>query len=149
MPGNSVERVAVSVRRIDCSQTAKTMRGVRTQAAPMPAGHYEQAVVHAGLVFVSGQLPVDPVTRQPERGPVEAQTLRALDNVKAIVQASGSDLSRVLKVTVYVTDVSLWGRVNEAYASFFGDHRPARVVVPVPELHDGVLVEIDAVAAVG
>jgi len=124
------------------------MRHVRTESAPMPAGHYSQAVVYGGLVFVSGQLPVDPVSREPETGPVEAQTLRALENVKAIVEASGSDLSRVLKVTVYIADVALWSRVNSVYADFFGDHRPARVVVPVPELHHGVLVEIDAVAAV-
>jgi 2-iminobutanoate/2-iminopropanoate deaminase len=124
------------------------MHSIHTDAAPRPAGHYAQAVVHGGLVFVSGQLPVDPVSREPVHGPVEEQTRRALANVEAILREAGSDLSRVLRTTVYVADIALWGRVNAAYAEVFGDHRPARAVVPVPELHHGVLVEVDAVAFV-
>lgn len=124
------------------------MHSIHTDAAPRPAGHYAQAVVHGGLVFVSGQLPVDPTTREPVLGPVEEQTRRALANVEAILREAGSDLSRVLRTTVYVADIALWGRVNAAYAEVFGDHRPARAVVPVPELHHGVLVEVEAVAFV-
>ena len=124
------------------------MQAIHTDQAPRPAGHYAQAIVHEGMVFVSGQLPIDPATGRPVPGEVEEQTRRTLANVEAILRASGSDLSRILKMTVYVADVALWGRVNAICAEILGDHRPARVVVPVPELHHGVLVEIDAMAVV-
>ena len=125
------------------------MKIVETPRAPLPAGHYSQAVVYGGLVFVAGQLPhdVDSPGRPP--GEVEEQTERALRNVEAILEAAGSGLDRLLSVTVYVTDVSLWPRVNAAYARVLGTHRPARAVVPVKELHHGYLVEVQAVAALG
>lgn len=123
------------------------MKTIETPRAPQPAGHYSQAVVHGGLVFVAGQLPHD--VTNPGRPPGEAdeQTERALRNVEEILEASGSGLDRLLSVTVYVADVSLWPRVNAAYARILGPHRPARAVVPVKELHHGYLVEIQAVAA--
>jgi 2-iminobutanoate/2-iminopropanoate deaminase len=120
---------------------------VHTPEAPQPAGHYAQAIVHNGLVYVSGQLPIDPRTGERNLGSVEEQTERALRNVAAILQAAGSDPSRVLKTTVYVSDIGLWGRINAVYAAFFGEHRPARAVVPTRELHYGLLVEIEAIAA--
>ena len=120
---------------------------VHTQDAPTPAGHYSQAVVHNGLVFVAGQLAVDPRTGEKRLGSVEEQTEQALMNVGAILKAAGSDLSRVLKMTVYISDIGLWGRVNEVYARVLGGHRPARAVIPTKELHHGFLIEIDAVAA--
>jgi len=122
------------------------MRIVSTPEAPVPCGHYAQAVVHAGLVYVSGQLPIDPRAAEPRIGSVEEQTEQALRNVGAILEAAGSSLDRVLKTTVYVADIRLWGRVNAVYARVFGPHRPARAVVPVRELHYGYLVEIEAVA---
>ena len=123
-------------------------RSVLTSAAPQPAGHYSQAIVHGGLVFVAGQLPIDPATGRVLAGEtVEAQTERALANLGAILEAAGSDLEHVLRVTVYIADVSLWPRVNAAYAAWFGAHRPARTVVPTGALHHCVLVEVDAVAA--
>lgn len=123
------------------------MKIVETPQAPRPAGHYSQAVVHGGLVFVAGQLPHD--VASPGRAPGDAgeQTVRALGNVEAILLAAGSGLDRLLSVTVYVTDVGLWPMVNAAYARVLGPHRPARAVVPVKELHHGYLVEIQAVAA--
>ena len=124
------------------------MRTVETPHAPHPAGHYSQAVVHGGLVFVSGQLPHDVERPGGTPGDVEEQTERALRNVEAILEAAGSGLDRLLSVTVYVSDVSLWPRVNAAYARVLGAHRPARAVVPVKELHHGYLVEVQAVAAV-
>lgn len=136
------------VRSIRAHKAPNGMHPIATDHAPAPAGHYSQAVVHDGLVFVSGQLPVNPATREPVHGSVEDQTRRALQNVEAILLAAGSSRGQVLKTTVYVSDIELWGRVNTEYAEFFGDHRPARAVVPVPELHHGVLVEIEAVAAV-
>lgn len=120
---------------------------VHTQDAPTPAGHYSQAVVFNGLVFVAGQLAVEPRTGEKVLGSVEEQTEQALKNVGAILKAAGSDLSRVLKMTVYISDIGLWGRVNEVYARVMGEHRPARAVIPTRELHHGFLIEIDAVAA--
>lgn len=120
---------------------------VETPAAPIPAGHYSQALVYQGVVYVAGQLPIDPVTGSRELGSIEAQTEQVLRNLAAIVEAAGSDLSRVLRTTVYLTDIGLWSRVNEVYQRAFGAHRPARTVVPVPTLHHGFLIEIDAIAA--
>ena len=120
---------------------------VHTQDAPTPAGHYSQAVVYNGLVFVAGQLAIDPQTGEKRLSSVEEQTEQALRNVAAILKAAGSDLSRVLKMTVYISDIGLWGRVNEVYARVLGGHRPARAVIPTGALHYGFLIEIEAVAA--
>jgi 2-iminobutanoate/2-iminopropanoate deaminase len=125
------------------------MKMISTPDAPAPAGHYSQAVVHGDLVFVSGQLAVDAATGRKSVGTIEEQTKIALENVAAILRAAGSDIDRVLKTTVYISDIELWGRVNEVYAEFFGDHRPARAVVPTRDLHFGFKVEIEAVATVG
>ncbi len=112
-----------------------------------PAGHYSPAVVHNGLVYISGQLPIDPVTGQHETGDIAAQTLQVLHNLKRILEAAGSTLELVLQVTVYTSDVSQWGEINRVYAEFFGSHRPARAVVPTTPLHYGFLIEISAIAA--
>lgn len=127
------------------------MERVETVGAPAPAGHYSQGIVHGGLVYVAGQLPIDPaVGRDPSRPPgaVGEQTERALRNVQAILEAAGSGLDRLLQVTIYVSDMAHWGEVNEAYARVLGAHRPARAVVPVGELHHGYGVEIQAIGAV-
>ncbi|HEX5706303.1 MAG TPA: Rid family detoxifying hydrolase [Pyrinomonadaceae bacterium] len=123
------------------------IRNVNTPDAPRPGGHYSQAVVYNGLVFVAGQLSIDPHTGEKLLGSIEEQTEQCLRNLSAILKAAGSDLSRVLKTTVYVSDINLWGAVNEVYARVFGPHRPARAVVPTGELHYGFLVEIEAIAA--
>ena len=122
------------------------METILTENAPAPGGHYSQAVVHAGLVYVSGTLPLDPISGQPVTGEIEAQAERALENLKAVLEAAGSGLDCVLKVTVYVSDMALWGRVNAVYARYFGEHKPARTVAPVNALHYGCLVEMDAIA---
>ena len=124
------------------------MRSISTSDAPKPAGHYSQAVVHGGMVYVAGQLPLDPATGALVPGDISVQTERTLRNVEAVLEASGSDLDRLVAVTIYVTDVSLWPKVNEAYAKVLGDHRPARAVVPVLPLRHGALIEIQAIAAV-
>ncbi len=124
------------------------MNAIATPHAPAPAGHYSQAMVHHGIVYVSGQLAIDPATGEKRLGAIEEQTGQALRNVAAILEAAGSDLEHVLKTTVYVADIGLWPRVNAVYAAFFGEHRPARAVVPTQALHYGFLVEIEAVAAV-
>ena len=123
------------------------IRKIETADAPMPGGHYSQAVVHNGLVFVSGQLSIDPHTYEKKLGSIEEQTEQALKNVAEILKAANSDLNRVLKMTVYVADIDLWTAVNKVYAQFMGENRPARAVVPTGKLHYGFLVEIEAIAA--
>lgn len=123
------------------------MNIVQTDQAPPPGGHYSQAVTHAGLVFVSGQLPIHPDGAH-ETGDIEAQTRCALHNLAAILEAANSGFDLVLKATVYITDIALWPRVNTVYAEVFGAARPARAVVPTRDLHHGFLVEVEAVAAV-
>ena len=126
------------------------MKFIATDTAPTPAGHYSQAVVHGGLVYVSGQLPLDPETRTMRAGAsVTEQTQQVLANLTAVLRAAGSDLDRVVKVTIYVSDVAHWGEVNAAYAEVFGEHRPARAIVPSRELNHGALLELEAIAAVG
>lgn len=122
------------------------MTPIYTEQAPKPGGHYSQAIVHGDLVFVAGQLAIDPAGNK-NTGPIEEQTLQALQNLRAILLAAGSDIDHVLKITVFVADISLWGKVNQVYSEFFGDHRPARSIVPTKELNYGFQVEIEAIAA--
>ena len=124
------------------------MEKVLTQNAPQPAGHYSQAVIHNGIVYVAGQLPIDPETGERRVGSIEDQTEQALKNLFEILKAAGSGIEHVLKTTVYISDIELWGRVNAVYAKMFGDHRPARAVVPTRDLHFGFQVEIEAIAAI-
>lgn len=123
------------------------MRTVFTEHAPAPAGHYSQAVVHNGTVYIAGQLPIDPATGEKKLGPVEEQTEQVLANLAAILKAAGSSMDKVLKTTVYVSDIGDWPKVNAVYAKHFGAHKPARAVVPTRELHYGFKIELEAVAA--
>ncbi len=121
---------------------------INTSNAPRPAGHYSQAIVHNGLVYVSGQLPIKADITPNEIGSIEEQTLQVLKNVEQILIASNSSISNVIKVTVYISDISQWGKVNEVYSQFFGVHKPARAIVPTKELHYGFQIEVEAIAAV-
>lgn len=123
------------------------MKTVQPQDQPQPKGHYSPGVVHEGLVFVSGQLPMDLITREPFTGAIEEQTELALRNVEAVLHEAGSDLDHVLQMTIYVSDLELWGAVNDGYARVMGDHRPARAIVPVKDLHFDTKIEIQAIAA--
>jgi 2-iminobutanoate/2-iminopropanoate deaminase len=125
------------------------MNVVSTPDAPSPAGHYSQGIVQGGFVFVAGQLPLDPRSGAlvaPDD--IEAQAERTLRNVDAILRAAGSGLERVCSMTIYITDRSLWPQVNAVYARILGAHRPARAVIPVSELREGCLIEIQAIASV-
>ena len=124
------------------------MKSVSTDAAPAARGHYSQAVVHGGLVYVAGQLPIDPAHPERRLATFEEQAERVIDNVAAILEASGSGLDLVVKATVYIADIAQWPAFNAVYARKLGAHRPARSVVPVAALHYGYLVEMDAIAAV-
>jgi reactive intermediate/imine deaminase len=124
------------------------MQKVQPANQPIPKGHYSPGIVHNGLVYVSGQLPMDLKTRQPFAGAIDEQTELALRNVEAVLHEAGSDLDHVLQMTIYVSDIELWGKVNEAYVRVMGDHRPARAVIPVKDLHFGTKIEIQAIAIV-
>lgn len=121
------------------------MEYIFTKNAPSPAGHYSQAVISGGLVFVSGQLPIHPENGEIKPS-IDEQTRQVLDNLENILIDSGSSLGKVIKTTVYISDISLWGEVNAIYSLRFGPHKPARAVVPTRELHFGCLIEIEAVA---
>lgn len=121
------------------------LQTVETPHAPLPAGHYSQAMIANGFIFIAGQLPIKP-NRDKVLGSIEAQTQQTLENVKAIVEAAGSDLNHIVKVTVYIADIALWDGVNKVYTAFFGEHKPARAIVPVKDLHYGFQIEIEAVA---
>ena len=123
-------------------------REVRTDRAPAARGHYAQAIEHDGIVYVSGQLPIDAADPERRIAGFEAQARQVIANVLAIVEAAGSSPDRLLKVTVYVAGIEHWPSFNAIYAQMIGSHRPARTVVPVAELHYGYLVEMDAIAAV-
>ena len=124
------------------------IKAISIPDAPEPVGHYSPAIEHNGLVYVSGQLPIDPHTGQKHTGSIEEQTQQVLANLAEVLSAAGSDVGCVLKTTVYVSDIELWDRVNAVYSQFFGTHRPARIVVPTSKLHYGFNIEIEAIAAV-
>ena len=115
---------------------------------PDPKGHYSPALAHQGLIFVSGQLPMNHATGEVETGAIEAQTELALRNVEAILHAADSDLNHVLQFTIYVSEMDDWDKVNETYARILGEHKPARAIVPVKDLHFGTKIEIQAIAVV-
>jgi 2-iminobutanoate/2-iminopropanoate deaminase len=122
---------------------------VLTDRAPTPSGHYAQAIVSGTHVFVSGQLPMRPDGLPLDDDGFEAQARQAIQNMLEILHAAGSSPQQLLKVTAYVVGIANWPRFNAVYASMLPDARPARSVVPVPELHYGYLVEIDAIALRG
>jgi len=122
---------------------------ISTERAPGALGSYSQAVVAGEFVFTSGQIGLDPASMEVVEEGIAAQTDRVLQNLAAVLRAANSDLNRVLKTTVYLTDMGDFGAMNEVYARHFGNHRPARATVAVQALPKDVLVEIDAVALRG
>jgi len=124
------------------------MEFIQTSAAPLPAGHYSQAVVHNGLVYVSGILPIMPDGTKLTDANIELQTLQILQNLEAVLHQAGASKQTVLKTTVYVSDIGDWPKINPIYAAFFEGHRPARAIVPVGTLHYGLNIELEAIAAV-
>ena len=111
-----------------------------------PGGHYSHAVVANGMVFVSGQLPIDASGKKLVDATFEDQARQVLANVAGALEAAGSGVSSLVQVRVYVTDIAHWPAFNAIYAAWAGASRPARAVVPVPMLHHGLLIEIEAVA---
>jgi len=124
-----------------------THRGIHTDKAPNPVAPYSQAVVLGNLVFVSGQGSADPVTKKVVHGTIEDETDRALQNLKAVLEAAGSSLDRVVKVTAYLSDLNYYDVFNQVYGKFFtNDPRPARVCIQAGKLPFETKVEIDAIA---
>lgn len=118
-----------------------------TEKVPKPSGHYSQAVRGGGLIHISGQLPIPKNGIQDSQSAsFNAQATLVLGNFLAILDAAGAQRRDVLKVTAYIVGVENWPLFNQAFAAAFGDHKPSRSVVPVPELHHGYLIEIDGVA---
>jgi 2-iminobutanoate/2-iminopropanoate deaminase len=122
---------------------------INTPSAPLPIGPYNQANLFNGLLFVSGQIAIDPATGDLVLDDIEAETHRVLQNVKAIVEAAGSSLEKVLKASVFVKDMNMFGRINAVYAEYFKpEFAPARELVQVTELPKFVNIEISVIATV-
>lgn len=119
---------------------------ITTDKAPKPIGPYSQAIRAGGLLFLSGQTPIDPATGQLVEGDIAAQTARALDNLKAVVESAGSSLDRVVKTTVYLKDLSDFAAMNEVYARYFPQNSPARSTIEAARLPRDCRIEIDLIA---
>lgn len=124
------------------------MQAVTTGAAPAPVGPYSQAIIHNGFIFTAGQIGLVPGTDALVEGGIEAQTRQVLDNLRAIIEAAGSNMSKVIKTTVYLQDMGDFAAMNEVYASYFLHTPPARTTIEVAKLPRAALVEIEAIAAV-
>ena len=121
---------------------------VASSGAPAALGPYSQAIRSGNLLFVSGQIPLDPATGQMVDGSIDLQTERVLKNLAAVLEEAGSSLAKVLKTTVYLRDLNDFGRMNEVYGRFFGETPPARATVEVARLPRDASIEIDLVAEV-
>lgn len=119
---------------------------VATDSAPKAIGPYSQAVKANGLVYTSGQIALDPASGNLVTDSFEAQVRRVFQNLQAVLLGAGSDFSRVIKATVYLTDLANFQTLNTIYAEVFGDHKPARTTVGVSQLPKGAAVEIDLIA---
>jgi 2-iminobutanoate/2-iminopropanoate deaminase len=123
------------------------LKSVKSKKAPEPIGPYSQAIVVKNLVFVSGMIAVDPKTGKMVPGGVKEQTERALASLRAVLKAAGTSEDKVAKTTVFLKDGSTFKEMNEAYAKFFGEHKPARATLVTGFPRDDILVEIEAVAS--
>jgi 2-iminobutanoate/2-iminopropanoate deaminase len=120
---------------------------VSTSGAPRAIGPYSQGIRAGGFLFTAGQVGFDPASGELVDGGISEQTARVLQNIRSILESAGSDLSQVVKTTVYLVDMADFAAMNEVYARVFGDHRPARSTIAVAALPRGARVEIDAIAA--
>jgi 2-iminobutanoate/2-iminopropanoate deaminase len=122
------------------------MRIISTEKAPKAIGPYSQGIISGNMIFVSGQIAIDPVTNQFIDGDIGTQTKRSRSNIEAILSNAGSSKNKILKCTVYLTDLNMFNDFNNAYSDFFGEHKPARVTIEVSRLPKNALVEISAIA---
>ena len=117
-----------------------------TKKAPLAIGPYSQATVHNGLIYVSGQLPIEPDSGELCTGDIAEQTNVVMNNLKAILDAAGSSMEKILKCTILLTDMAFFAKMNEAYGSFFESEPPARICYQVCALPKGAIIEIDCIA---
>lgn len=122
------------------------MKIISTNDALKPTGHYSQAIEHNGFVFISGILPICAETGEKKQGTIQEETATVLDNLKRILEAAESDISKVIKTVIYIPDISLWDSVNQIYTEVFKDHKPARAIVPTNRLHFDFKIELEAIA---
>ena len=123
-----------------------SMKSIHTNQDPAAIGPYSQAIEANGMIFASGQIPIDPATGQFVEGGIQEQTRQALTNARNILQAAGTDMENVIKTTVYLSDIHNFAAMNEVYAQFFTEPFPARSAVAVKDLPKGALVEIEVLA---
>ena len=126
-----------------------TKQTVRTTNSPQPLGAYSQAVKTGNLLFVSGQIPIDPENGELVQGTFKERARQVLNNIKNIVEAAGTDMNNVVKTTVFLTDLSNFAEVNEVYSEFFVSDPPARAAVQVSKLPLGADIEIECIAEIG
>ena len=124
------------------------MKIVSTENAPAAIGPYSQAIIHNGMVFCSGQISLTAAGEGPVGDTVEYQTVQVMKNIDAVLTAAGTSLDKVVKTTIFLTDMNDFAAVNKVYGEAFGAHRPARSTVAVSALPKGVKVEIEVLAAV-
>ncbi|RFB15293.1 RidA family protein [Bacillus sp. HNG] len=122
------------------------MKFISIKGAKPNPGHYSAATQKGNFLFISGQLPVDPFTGKGTSGDITAETNQVLSNLDHVLEAAGAKKEDIMKVTIYISDISLWDTVNSIYKQYFGDHKPARAVVPTNQLHYGYSIELEAVA---
>ena len=123
------------------------MKAIQTNNAPAAIGPYSQAIEVNGFIFASGQIPIDPATGEFVKGGIKEQTRQSLLNAKSILIAAGTDLNRVVKTTVFISDMANFTAMNEVYSTFFEQPFPARSAVAVKDLPKGALVEVEVLAA--
>ena len=119
---------------------------INTEHAPRPVGPYSQAIIEGDFIFCAGQGPGNPVTGQLELGDVKSETRRTLDNLKAVLEAAGSSLDKVVKCNVYLRDIKDFASMNEVYATYFSAPAPARTTIQAGALPGGIAVEIECIA---
>jgi len=125
-----------------------TLRFLSTDKAPSAVGPYSQGVKAENIIFSSGQLPIDPKTGELSKGDIQKETRLCLENVKAVLEAGHAKVENIIKVTVFVKDMNNFSSINEVYADFFGDHKPARSLVEVARLPKDADIEIEAIAII-
>ena len=121
------------------------MKIIQTENMPKSNGHYSQCIEHQGVLYISGQLPMDTETKKIPKT-IEEQTILVLNNIETILTEAGSNRNSVIQVRIYISNINLWDKVNEEYSKFFTQHKPTRCIIPTCDLHYGALIEIEVTA---
>jgi 2-iminobutanoate/2-iminopropanoate deaminase len=122
-------------------------KAILTSKAPQPRGPYSQAIIHNGILYISGQVPMDPITNKLINGTIEQETVRTLENIKTIIVEAGGKIENILKMTCYLADINDFSSFNKAYKDYFIKEPPARTTIQAGKLPGDVKIEIDATVA--